>query len=197
MTDLDEIAESIRRARAGDARAAEDLVRRYEPLIRREVRLGLDDARLRRLFDSMDICQSVLGSFFARIASGRYDLDRPERLAGLLTAMARNKLASAARRHARRKRGAGRLVDGPGALEAAVDRAPGPSEVVAWRELMEQFRLGLGTEERRLADLRGEGRPWVEIAEELGGTPGGRRMQLARALARVSREVGLGGVDDA
>ena len=32
---------------------------------------------------------------------------------------------------------------------------------------------------------------WAEIARQLGGTPDGRRMQLTRALDRVSGELGL------
>src|SRR5262249_31237363 len=52
--------EWLRRVRAGERAAAAELVRRYEPQIRLEVRLRLRDRRLRRLFDSTDICQSVL-----------------------------------------------------------------------------------------------------------------------------------------
>ena len=64
----DDYADFIRRIRAGDAQAAEEVVRRFEREIRLEVRtcLRLRDARLRRVFDSMDVCQSVLGSFFVR-----------------------------------------------------------------------------------------------------------------------------------
>ena len=83
---------AIRRIRAGDETAAAELVRRYEQLIRREVRLHLEDDRLRRLFDSMDVVQSVLASFFIRTAAGEYDLDRPEQLAALLVQMTRKKL---------------------------------------------------------------------------------------------------------
>ena len=63
-----EYSEFIRRIREGDEHAAEELVRRYEPEIRLEVRgwLRLRNPALRRVFDSMDICQSVLASFFAR-----------------------------------------------------------------------------------------------------------------------------------
>jgi RNA polymerase sigma-70 factor (ECF subfamily) len=39
----------------------------------------------------MDICQSVLASFFVRAAVGQFELDRPEPLVGLLIGMARNK----------------------------------------------------------------------------------------------------------
>jgi hypothetical protein len=38
--------EFIRRIRAGDAEAAVELVRKYEPLIRREIRLHMRDRRL-------------------------------------------------------------------------------------------------------------------------------------------------------
>ena len=46
-------ADFLRRIRAGDEQAAAELVRQYEPLIRREVRLQIDDRRLCRLFDSL------------------------------------------------------------------------------------------------------------------------------------------------
>src|SRR5205807_1491596 len=52
MSELDAFRDAIRRIRAGDERAAAELVSRYEPVIRREVRLQLQDRRLARLFDS-------------------------------------------------------------------------------------------------------------------------------------------------
>jgi hypothetical protein len=67
-------ADMIQRVRAGDADAAAELVRWYEPAIRRAVRLHLRDPRLRRILDSVDICQSVLGNFFVRAALGQFDL---------------------------------------------------------------------------------------------------------------------------
>src|ERR1700730_3147059 len=86
--------EFLRRIRSGDEEAAAELVRRYEPLIRREVRMRLTDPRLCRLFDSGDICQSVLLSFFVRAATGQYRLEQPRDLRNLLVAMAQNKLVS-------------------------------------------------------------------------------------------------------
>ena len=86
-------AEFVRRIRAGDATAAAELVRRYEPVVRLEVRVRLGDPRLRRAFDSMDVCQSVLASFFVRAAAGQYELGGPGDLVRLLVAMARRKLA--------------------------------------------------------------------------------------------------------
>src|SRR5262245_62756635 len=100
----------LRRIRRGDEQAAVELVRRYEPLIRREVRLGISDRRLSRAFDSIDVCQSVLASFFARAATGQYDLESSEQLVKLLMSMARNKLASLARREQRLRRDARRVT---------------------------------------------------------------------------------------
>src|SRR5947209_4570355 len=87
----------IRRVREGDEGAAAELVRRYEPTIRRVARVRLVDDRLRRRFDSMDICQSVFASFFVRAALGQFDIDRPEQLLGLLVSMSRKKLIDRAR----------------------------------------------------------------------------------------------------
>jgi hypothetical protein len=75
-------------------------------------------------------------------------------------------------------------------LEVA-DRAPGPGRVLAAREQLQELLRRLTDEERQLADLRAQGRAWGDIAAQLGGTPAARRMQLSRAVERVSRELGL------
>jgi RNA polymerase sigma-70 factor (ECF subfamily) len=186
-------SELILRVRAGDEHAAADLVRRYEPEIRREVRFLLRDPFLRRSFDSMDICQSVMGSFFLRAALGEYDLNQPQDLIRLLISMTRNKVVDATRRQRAQRRDHRRATS----LEA-VDveaRTPSPSQVVEGRELLAAVRGRLSDEERQLADLRANGREWADIALEIGGTPDGRRKQLSRAIARVSRELGLDDVD--
>src|SRR5438105_3038755 len=98
MSEDSRFHEFITRIRAGDEQAAVEMVRRYEGVIRCEARLRMTDPRLGRLVDSVDICQSVLASFFAQMAAGRFTLDRPEHLLRLLVQMAHNKVADAARR---------------------------------------------------------------------------------------------------
>jgi hypothetical protein len=49
-------SEFLLRVRAGDAAAAEELVRRYESAVRVAVRVRLTDPALRRQFDSVDVC---------------------------------------------------------------------------------------------------------------------------------------------
>jgi RNA polymerase sigma-70 factor (ECF subfamily) len=189
--DNDNFADFLGRVRAGDEEAARELVRKYEAAIRLEVRLRLRQRQLRRYFDSMDICQSVLGSFFVRAALGQFDLDGPEKLFNLLVAMTRNKLAYQVRKQRAKSRDCRRVADVPVQAVETAEGAPGPCQVVAGREALEQFRARLSAEERSLADLRAQGRAWAEIAQCMGGTPQARRMQLARAADRVARELGL------
>jgi RNA polymerase sigma-70 factor (ECF subfamily) len=195
MSESEQFADFMRRIRAGDEEAAAELVRRYEPLIRRSIRLRLTDPSLTRLLDSMDICQSVLGSFFVRAAAGEYELSEPGQLPGLLLQIARNKLAFQARRHQALRRDARRVSgDDVNDLDPAAGGAS-PSRVIAGRELLAEVRRRLSEDERRLADLRAQGLGWAEIAAAVGGTADGRRMQLGRALGRVTQELGLDETD--
>jgi RNA polymerase sigma-70 factor (ECF subfamily) len=190
-------ADLIRRVRQGEETAAAELVRTYEPEIRRAVRIRLTDPRLGRLFDSMDICQSVLANFFIRVAAGQFDLKRPEQLLKLLVTMARNKLRDQARRQRAERRDHRRLEYGhTAALEAVADSAASPSRVVAGQELLQELRRQLSAEERYLADQRALGREWADIAAEQGEGPEALRKRLTRALDRVARHLGLEEVGD-
>jgi len=192
MADDLPFAEFVRRIRAGDDSAAEELVRRYEPLIRREARMMVEDERLNRAFDSVDVSQSVLGSFFARAASGQFDLESPDQLPRLLVAMARNKLASRARRERCLRRDVRRTAIGISpALAQLADQSPQPGEVLARQELLAQVQESLTTEEHEIIDLRNKGLSWQEVAQRLGGSGQARRMQLSRGLERVGRVLRL------
>src|SRR5271155_5126968 len=136
----------IARVRSGDEQAAAELVRRYEPAIRRAARVRLVGTRLNRLLDSMDICQSVMASFFVRTALGQFELETPDQLLKLLATMTRNKLAGqvngqgAARRDFRRVRAAQCNRDGdsyPGP-ERIAGHDPTPSRDLAARELLDE-----------------------------------------------------------
>lgn len=192
MTDQAAFAVFMSRIRAGDEPAASALVRHYEPLIRRLVRLQITRQGLRRLFDSMDVCQSVLASFFTRAGAGQYELDSPEQLIKLLVTMARNQLVSAARRQCSQRRDHRRIA-APAAerLHEIASRESSPSQKIAGRELLSRFQQQLTDEERQIAELRVHGLDWPAIARQLGGTPQARRVQLARAMQRASRELKL------
>ena len=183
----------LQQVRDGNAAAAMHLVRQFEPLIRREVRMQLRDRRLQRAFDSLDICQAVWSSFFARAQSGQFELNEPEQLAGLLVAMTRNKFSSAVRRERRQCRDMRRLATSVD-REVDINRLPGrqatPSSDVATLESLERVQAMLTDDERQLAELRAAGLAWEEIARRLGGTAQARRMQLSRAVRRVMDRIG-------
>jgi RNA polymerase sigma-70 factor (ECF subfamily) len=189
MIDATAFSVFVEKIRAGDAEAARELVRRYEAVIRREVRLRMDNARLNRLLDSLDISQSVLSSFFARVSEGRFEFESPEQLARLLISMARNKLAFQARMQRAKRRDNRLTVDGRVEDLEVVSKGPGPSDSASVQDLYEEVRKRLSPEERRIADLWSEGWGWPEIVERLGGTLSARRMQLSRAIHRVSRQM--------
>jgi RNA polymerase sigma-70 factor (ECF subfamily) len=191
MSDDDVFADLIRRLRGGDSRAAQELVRDYEPAIRLEVHCRLRDPRLRRAFDSLDVCQSVLATFFARASAGQFDLERPDQLRKLLVGIARKKLLSQVRKQRAQCRDVRRLEPIAREEGAAVAAEPSPSQQFEMRDLLHTFQQRLTPEERQLAELRAQGREWPEIAAQVGGTPSGRRKQLSRAIARVARELGL------
>jgi RNA polymerase sigma-70 factor (ECF subfamily) len=188
--------ELIRRVRAGDARAAAELVRQFEPEVRRHVRLRLSNprySRLQRVLDSTDISNSVLGNFFVRAALGQFDLEAPRDLIGLLVTMAQNRLVDHARKPANRRP----LLSGAVPRETAFDPGDSPSQVAAGAELLQEFLRRMSAEERRIAELRAAHLGWGEIAARVGGTAEAVRKQLERAIRRVERRLGLEGDSDA
>ena len=187
----DSFHDLVQKVRAGDDAAAAELVRRFGPALRRAVRARLSDRNLRRLLDSMDICQSVLASFFVRAASGQYDLEKPEQLIKLLIGMTRNKVAFQARKQRAQRRDHRRNVAADAGELDAAGTGPSPSRYIMAKELLGEFRKRLSDEERQLADLRSQGIEWAEIAAQVGGTAQGRRKQLSRGLDRVAHDLGL------
>lgn len=190
MSDELPFAELIIRVRQGDQRAAAELVSRYEPAIRRAVRFRLTDPRLRRTTDSVDVCQSVLMSFFVRAASGQYDLDTPEQLLRLLTTMARNKLLNQARQQQAARRDNRMLADEVASHDLA-ERAPGPPQLAEARELLAEVHRRLPPDVLQLVELRNLGHDWNAIAKQVGGNAVALRQKLHRALAKLSEEFGL------
>ncbi|HLJ93474.1 MAG TPA: sigma-70 family RNA polymerase sigma factor [Gemmataceae bacterium] len=191
MADDLSFQELLQRVRQGDEAAAVELLRRYEAPLRHIIHVRLVDARLRRLFDAEDICQSVLASFFVRAALGQYELNRPEDLLKLLAVMARNKLADKARRpsverHADRRVPLDELPD-----QAIASREGTPSQRVALQDLLSEARRRLSPDERHLLDLRDQGLDWAAIAAQVGGSPEALRKRLARAIDLVVAELGL------
>ncbi len=186
----------LRRVRAGDERAAADLVRQFEPEVRRYIRLRLSNPRFRPLkptHDSVDILQSILGKFFVRAALGQFDLETPRDLIGLLVTMAQHNLVDKIRKPSNGIR----FLNGALPLDTVKERGDSPSEIVSGAEWIQKFLCRMSPEERRLAELRAVGLRWDEVAARVGGTDEAVRKQLVRAIRRVKRQLGLDGDGDA
>jgi RNA polymerase sigma factor (sigma-70 family) len=186
MNDDSTFTDLLERVRQGDAEAARELVERYESSIRVAVRTRLSDPALRRQFDSMDVCQSVLASFFLRAAAGEYDLRDPAQLVALLTKMARNKLAMRARHEYRQRRDVRRDVRFADVGDLPPAAIAEPTKQALGRELVERAFAMMDSQVRDMAVCRASGMEWAEIAAQMGGSADARRKQFQRAVDRIA-----------
>ncbi|WP_010581792.1 RNA polymerase sigma factor [Schlesneria paludicola] len=180
------------RVKSGDQDAAASLVDNYEPLVRRFIRFRLTSPSLRRTFDSLDICQSVLSKFFVEISAGDLELNDPAQLRALLLTMARNKLydrvrdAQADRRDVRRMEGTG-----DEALAQVAQPGESPSEVMAAKEILNLVQEQLSDDERYLIEQRMSGTPWEQLAAQLGASPEALRKRMTRAIDDAAKRIGF------
>jgi len=193
MADETPVQALLNRVRTGDQQAAAELVRRYEPALRRTIHARLRDRQLRRLLDSADVCQSVLADFFGRVTSGAYAVSTPQELLKLLAVMARNHLINQALHQQAQRRDHRRLAAGPVEQCQVADHGSSPSQHVAAQELVQKAQELLTPQEQQLLELRKQGRAWAQIAHQVGNTPEGLRKHLQRALARVAQALGFEG----
>ena len=191
MSDEPAFQDLMQRVRAGEPAAAQELVRRYEPVLRRMVRVRLVDARLRRLLSASDICQSVLASFFLRAALGQYDLQKPDDLLKLLATMARNKVIDKTRRPDVERLAGERIPVAELPEHAQVSPSERPSQVIALQDLVAEVRRRLSPDERRVMELRQQGLEWAAIATHVGDSPEALRKRYTRAVDVVAAGLGI------
>lgn len=188
MLNEEDFSELMLRIRRGDQDAARQLVESYEPEIRRAARLRMTDPQLRRLVDSVDICQSVFGRFFRGASDGTLEMQKPEQLLALLTTMTRNRVIDEHRRNTSSKRFVASSAIQMEASELQ-DEGKGPKTATAEKELLSEVRSRLRPDELVIADLRNEGHSWDEISEKLKQSSEGLRKQLDRAIMRVRADM--------
>lgn len=182
----------LERVKCGDQDAAATLVQNYEPLVRRFIRFRLTSPSLRRTFDSLDICQSVLSKFFVEITAGDLELNDPGQLKALLLTMARNKLYDRVRdAHADRRDVRRTEATGDDALAQVTHPGQSPSEMMSGKEILDRLREQLSEEERYLIEQRMSGTSWEQIAAQLGASPEALRKRMTRAIDDAAKSIGL------
>jgi RNA polymerase sigma-70 factor (ECF subfamily) len=165
-----ELRSFLARIRAGDERAARELLARYEPQVRLVVRRQLPKL-LRSRFDSLDFLQSVWASFFRRLRAGPERFEDPRFLVGFLTRVARNKVIDQYRRAASLKQDMHReesLSPGGARSREPIADQDTPSELAVANEALGRLRAWLPADRRRILGLKVEGLTSREIAERLG-----------------------------
>jgi len=185
----------IRRVKAGDQDAAAELVRHYEPEIRRFIRVRLTDPRLRRLLDSVDICQSVLARFFLHVQTERLTVEHPLQLLKLLTTMARNSLCDHARK-ARVRQAVTGTAD-PAVVEAVADSRASVADRTEQADLVACLRRQMSPADQSVVDRWVLGEGWDVLSRDFACEPDALRKRMTRAIDRAARELGLLRHDDA
>lgn len=132
-----DFTELMARFRAGDDSAAAELVARYGPQIRRAIRVRGTGSREGRVFDSEDLLQSVLRTFWEERANPALRAEGPGQLVTWLLTVARNRRNERRRDALAAKRGGGYVDGGAEALGAVSAGGPSPSSVIEKRELLE------------------------------------------------------------
>lgn len=187
MNDLS-FAELMSRVRAGDEEATNQIMQLYGAEVRRIARVRLRHGKLRRVLESSDILQSVMGSFFRRADHGEYEdrLSTPDELLKLLATMVRFKVIDQVRRANSDRRGGKfdvvELIDS--AIAPSADLSP--DQRLIQTELIELVKDVMSSEEWELWRLRhGDNLEWAEIAQKCGGSAESNRKKLERLQERL------------
>ena len=175
----------VEQLRDGSEDAARQLLEEYGPYVQRVVRRGLHK-KMRARMDSQDLMQAIWASFFVdRNAIGRFT--SPEQLTAFLAGMAQNKVIHQYSRMMAQKRGGGNPecpLEDLTPSQAPRASTSTPSTVASAKEQWELLVNGVGPQEQKIVQLRGEGASCDEIAEELGLQPRTVRGKLQRLIER-------------
>jgi RNA polymerase sigma factor (sigma-70 family) len=177
------------RVRQGDEPASAELVRLYEAEVRRFVRYRMQGPRMRRLLDSLDVCQSVFAKFFACVGAGKFELHHPRQLQQLLLKFANNKLLDHYRKQAAVRHGGVVKIEGE-TVDWVADPATQPTTQVENRELVDLLRSRLSADEQGLLDQWMNGEDWPAIAAPIGLSAEAVRKRFTRAIDRAAKELG-------
>ena len=179
----------LERLCSGDAEAAEQVFRAYEPYLRMVVRRQLP-ARLRAKFDSIDVVQSVWADVLRGFRESGWRFGSATQLRAFLTKVTRNRFIDRVRQHQRvldheQPHEAGDLA------ELAPARQPRPSEEVRADDLWQEMLALCPPAHHELLRLKREGKSLAEIAEQTGLHPSSVRRilyDLARQLSARSSQ---------
>lgn len=177
--ETDPLPELIRRLRAGDPQAPDEVYALFARRLTRIAEQHLSQKIAGRL-DGDDVVQSVFRTFFRRSAAGEFRIDSSAHLWRLLVKITLLKVRAKSRHHTAGLRDAGVEAGAGGEpwLIEAVSREPGPLEAVMLIDQIETLLHGLPPFHCHVLDLRLQGVGPSDIASHLGVS----RQTIRRAL---------------
>jgi RNA polymerase sigma-70 factor (ECF subfamily) len=164
----------------GDAAAAEQVFRTYEPYLRKVVRRKLPVA-LRAKFDSLDVVQSIWADLLDGFRDAGWRFADANHLRAFLVKVTRNRFIDRCRRYQTALDRERPLSTHPERLPASP--LPRPSEVAQADDLWEQLLALCPPAHHDLLRLKRQGLPLPEIAARTGLHPASVR-RILRELAQ-------------
>ena len=172
---------------AGDAAAAEQVFRAYEPYLRMVVRRHLSPA-LRAKFDSADIVQSVWADLLRGFREAGKRFADVAHLRAFLVQLTRHRFIDRLRRHRRALECERPLAEGD--REGLLADDPQPDDVLQADELWEQLLELCPPAHQEVLRLKREGALTAEIAARTGLHEGSVRRILNTLERRLARRQG-------
>ncbi len=156
----------VEKLSAGDATAAAQIFKAYEPYLRLVVRKQMT-ARLRSKFDSADVVQSIWADLLPGFRTAEWQFENLMQLRGFLIKATRNRMIDRMRKHR-----VGSEIERP-LIDSAQEglppsRAPRPSEITQAEDLWRRMLAICPPEHHELLRLKRQGLPLGEIAHRTG-----------------------------
>lgn len=180
----------LERLTSGDAAAAEQVFRAYEPYLRLVVRRQLSPA-MRAKFDSLDVLQSVWVHLLRSFREAGRRFANAAHLRAFLVQITRHRFIDRLRRHRRAVECEQPLADGDGE-ELLLAPDPQPDDVLQADELWEQLLELCPPGHREILRLKREGALTAEVAAQVGLHEGSVRRILNALAQRLARRRGEG-----
>jgi RNA polymerase sigma factor (sigma-70 family) len=190
VNEADSLTQLLERLNCGDAGAAEEVFRRYEPYLRLVVRRQLS-VRLRAKFDSTDVVQSVWADLWLRYQNAGWRFEDAAHLRNFLATAVRHRFID----ETRRVRGAStheRPLDSSIVERCVSGPSEQPSEISSAAETWDRILADCPAVHRPILQLKRDGASLAQIAEATGFHQGSVRRILYAAAQRLAAQRGGG-----
>lgn len=184
----------LNKIREGDDLASADLIHRYEPMLRRVLRVTGVIRWLQSEEDSQDLVQSVFMQVVSNLRQGKGEFSNESKFEAYLRALGRNWLRDRLRRVQAAKRNRFRTIDGEAAnLRSLPAAGLSPSRAVELQDQVARVEACVPREDFVLLQEREDGVGWDELASTRGLSPDALRKRVERVRRRIRESLAASG----